>query len=147
MQEVNLSPIAVVRLPRPIALATWQNLQYALLRYYKDQPGLHFGVVLLSSCKKKWLEKVVVGSYVTSKSAHLNVEGIVQVIGPYGKMECMEKFSICSTDLFASNDPIDLVEKRKYCELKRKGTVSDKDESDPSDWMERNRKKIRSIFN
>ena len=71
--------VAVVRLPRPIALATWQNLQYALLRYYKDQPGLHFGVVLLSSCKKKWLEKVVVGSYVTSKSAHLNVEGIVQV--------------------------------------------------------------------
>ena len=56
-------------------------------------------------------------------------------------MECMEKFSVCS------NDPIDLVEKRKYCELKRKGTVSDKDESDPSDWMERNRKKIRSIFN
>ena len=89
---------------RPKALVKWSNRPYAILQYDLSQPGLYFGIVLLSTCEEWWtFVTPKAGEYCRSKSPELTVNGKVIYIGSY-KL-CLENYSHSAATCF--REPID----------------------------------------
>jgi len=61
----------------PTAIVKWKDRKYAVIQYDEDQPGLYFGIVLLSSCMQtNWFANVGTGTHVQSWHFKLDAKGI-----------------------------------------------------------------------